>query len=136
MSNKSSAELQTTDEVIEFHKFYDEKSFWEKIAELAKKLAKHVVEKALWLYYAAESEETPEKARFVAYGALGYLILPVDAIPDFIPTIGYTDDLGVLTVALLFIAFHITPEVKEQARKKMEDIFGEFFEEESNAQDA
>ena len=108
----------------EAQKYYNDKSFWEKVAELVKKAAKELLEKALWLYYAAESPDTPAKAKYIVYGALGYLIMPIDAVPDLIPGVGYTDDLGVITVALLLIAFHITPEVKKQAAKKMEDLFG------------
>ena len=108
----------------ELQEYYDEKSFWEKVAELVKKAAKQLLEKALWLFYAAESPETPRIARVTAYGALGYLILPVDAVPDFLPGVGYVDDLAVITVALLFIAYRITPEVKRQATEKMNELFG------------
>ena len=118
----------------EFQEAYNEGSFWAKVAELAKlakKVAKktlnELIEKALWLYYAAQTPEVPEKVKYVVYGALGYLILPIDVIPDFLPVIGYTDDLGVLSVALLLIAFHITPEVKRQATEKIADIFGDLF---------
>ena len=108
----------------ELQKHYDEKSFWKTVAELVKKAAKELLEKALWLFYAAESPETPVAARYTAYGALGYLILPIDAVPDFFPGVGYVDDLAVITVALLFIAYRITPEVKKQATEKMNELFG------------
>ena len=52
------------------------------------------------------------------------LILPVDAVPDFLPGVGYVDDLAVIAVALLFIAYRITPEVKKQATEKMNELFG------------
>lgn len=120
----------------EFQEAYNEESFWAKVAELAKlakkaakKTAKELIEKALWLYYAAQTPGVPEKAKYVVYGALGYLILPIDAIPDFLPGVGYVDDLGVVTVAVILIAFHITPEVKRQAAEKMADIFGDLFTE-------
>ena len=109
----------------EVQKYYNDKSFWEKAAELVKKAAKELLEKALWLYYAAESPDTPAKAKYIVYGALGYLIMPIDAIPDLIPVVGYTDDLGVISVALILIAFHITPEVKKQAAQKINDLFGQ-----------
>lgn len=53
----------------ELQEYYDEKTFWEKVAELVKNAAKEVLEKALWLFYAAESPETPAVARYTAYGA-------------------------------------------------------------------
>ena len=58
------------------------------------------------------------------YGALGYFVLPADAIPDFVPAAGYADDLGALVMALGTVAFYVTPAIKEKARKKLEDWFG------------
>jgi uncharacterized membrane protein YkvA (DUF1232 family) len=41
--------------------------------------------------------------KLAGVGALAYLVLPFDAIPDFIPMLGWLDDLGVLTAAAMFI---------------------------------
>ena len=68
--------------------------------------------------------ETPAWAKGVIYGALGYFIFPLDAIPDVVPVVGYADDLGVLTAALAMVAIHITPEIKEQGRQRLEQWFG------------
>ena len=51
-------------------------------------------------------------------GALAYFISPIDAIPDPIPVIGFTDDLGVLIGAVATIAMHITPKEKKKAAEK------------------
>jgi uncharacterized membrane protein YkvA (DUF1232 family) len=98
---------------------YSPSRFWQKFARLAKSAGRSTLEKALFLFYAAQSPATPAWARRVTYGALAYFIFPVDAIPDFIPFVGYTDDLGVMTLALATVAFYITPEVKAQARRKL-----------------
>lgn len=103
---------------------FSESSFWEKLYENAKKAGKEVIEKALFLYYASQSPETPKWAKNVIYSALVYFIFPIDAIPDFVPLVGYADDLLVLMAALTVVAMHITPEVKRQAREKMNDLFG------------
>jgi uncharacterized membrane protein YkvA (DUF1232 family) len=58
------------------------------------------------------------------YGALGYFIFPLDAVPDLAPLIGYTDDLTVMAAALATVAFYITPEVKAQAHEKLDHWFG------------
>ncbi|MEE9293105.1 MAG: DUF1232 domain-containing protein, partial [Acidobacteriota bacterium] len=50
--------------------------------------------------------------------------LPIDAIPDIIPAVGYADDLGALAVAIATLTAYINPEVKEQARRKLEEWFG------------
>ena len=77
----------------------------------------------MWLYYAAQREDTPAWAKAVIYGALGYFILPLDAIPDVMPGIGYTDDLGVLGAAITTVASYIDDSVKELAREKIAEWF-------------
>ncbi len=104
---------------------YSDEGFWNKVVSFAKAAGKEVIEKALWLYYAAQDPATPAWAKGIAYGALGYFILPIDAIPDLTPVIGYTDDLGILVAAVAAIATYITKDVKEKAAQKMKDWFGD-----------
>lgn len=103
-------------------KQYTEQGFWEKITTTAKKAGQEVVEKALQLYYTAEASETPGWLKAVIYGALAYLIMPLDAIPDFLPG-GYADDLPIMAGALSAAIAHITPEIKERAKKKLDEWF-------------
>ena len=103
---------------------YSESSFWEKLRRYACPAGMRVVEHALQLFYAARHPDTPAWAKAVIYGALGYFILPTDAFPDLIPGIGYTDDFGVLVMALTTIATRVTPEIREQARRQTLHWFG------------
>lgn len=114
-----------TDERIGDGKEYVDSGFWEKLVTYALAAGREVVELALQLYYATQSPDCPAWAKAVAYSALGYFIVPADAIPDIIPAVGYADDLGVLAAALAALAMCITPVVKKQARDKMADWFGE-----------
>lgn len=98
--------------------------FWKKLAPNARSIGRAAIEKALYLYYAVQNPATPKWARRVIYGALGYFILPLDAIPDLAPLIGYTDDMAVMAAALATVSFYITPEVKAQAHRKLADWFG------------
>jgi uncharacterized membrane protein YkvA (DUF1232 family) len=102
-----------------------EQGFWDKLKDFAVQAGKEVVEKALILYYAAQRPETPLWAKTVIYSALAYFILPTDAIPDLTPLLGYTDDLGTLVAAVGAVAVSITPEVRQAAKQKMQDWFGE-----------
>jgi len=102
---------------------YSESGLREKLQRYARTAGSQVVERALQLYYAAQSPETPTWARTVAYGALAYFILPTDTIPDIVPLAGYTDDLGVLALALGTIATRITPEIKTRAHDRMTRFF-------------
>lgn len=98
--------------------------FWKKLGRHASVIGRGTLEKALYLYYAAQNPATPAWAKRVVYGALGYFILPLDAIPDLAPLIGYTDDLSVMAAALATVAYYITPQVKQQAHDKLDQWFG------------
>ncbi len=98
---------------------YSEPRFHQKLARAALAAGREVVEKALWLYFAAQRPDTPGWAKATVYGALAYFIMPFDAIPDLAPVAGYTDDLGVLLVAVATIARYVDDSVKEQARATM-----------------
>lgn len=104
---------------------YSRDDLWMKLARHALAAGERVIELALQLYYAAESPQTPKWARAVVYGALGYFILPADAVPDVLPLAGYADDLSVLAAAAATIAMRITPEIRARARATMAQWFGE-----------
>ena len=108
-----------------FTKEYTEDSFWNKVKKYAKVAGKEVLELALKLYYAARDPETPVWAKTTIYGALGYFISPIDAIPDVTPIIGYADDLGVLVAATATVAAHIKERHVENARKTLKQWFGD-----------
>lgn len=103
---------------------FSDSSFWDKIVKYAKKAGQNVIEKALCLYYAAQNPQTPVWAKATIYGALGYFICPIDAIPDITPVIGYSDDLGVLAAEIVAVSMYITEKVKAQAKRKLRDWFG------------
>lgn len=102
---------------------YSAQNFWDKIKDAAVFAGREVVEKALTLFYAAQRPETPLWAKMTIYSALTYLILPTDAIPDFLPISGYVDDLGTLAAAIGAVAIAITPEVREQASQQVRQWF-------------
>lgn len=103
---------------------FSESGFWSKAGTIFRKAGRAVIEPALILYYAARRPETPAWAKSVVYGALAYLVMPVDAIPDALPVIGFTDDLGVLVAAVGTIAAYINDDVKAAARAKLAAWFG------------
>ena len=112
-------------ELVRYRESYSERRFWRKLGRFARTAGREVVEKALCLFYAAQRPETPAWARAVAVGALGYFILPADAVPDIAPVIGYSDDLGVLGVALATIAVHVDEQVRYRARQTLRRWFGD-----------
>lgn len=106
------------------HTSYSEGSFWQKVKDFALVAGREVLEKALILYYAAQNPLIPIWAKSTIYAALAYFISPLDGIPDVLPVVGFTDDFATLAAAMAIVAMYITPEVKEQAKQKLEDWFG------------
>ena len=68
--------------------------------------------------------ETPMLAKILLGLAVGYILLPFDLIPDFIPVIGHLDDL-VIVPALVYAALKLVPpELVESCRKELENQHG------------
>jgi len=108
----------------DYGKEFSEESFWRKTRRFALVAGKEVVSKALMLYYVFHDKDTPTWAKAAILAALGYFITPLDAIPDFTPLVGFTDDLGALLTATATIAANIKPEHKEMADRKVREWFG------------
>lgn len=104
--------------------YYSPPRFRAKLGRYARRAGREVVEKALWLYFAAQRPDTPRWAKTTVYGALGYLILPLDAVPDVVPVAGYSDDLGVLALAVATLAAHIDAGVRGRATQVLARWFG------------
>jgi len=81
-----------------------------------KSMGTQVVYATMLLYYASQEKDTPRWAKSTIVGAIGYLLSPIDSVPDLTPFLGFTDDLGVLMFALVTIACYITDDVRELAR--------------------
>lgn len=113
-----------------YSKYFSEKSLWEKLKKFSKAAGTKVVYAVLLLFYTMKDKSVSVKSKLIIVAALGYFILPTDAIIDLTPVIGYSDDFGVLLFALTQIASNITPEIKEKARSKLNDWFGEIDENE------
>jgi len=120
--------MQVLDNYDKYRKYFSDDQFWGKLKKLARKAGVKIVYAALLLYYVLRNPATPRADRTKIIGALGYLILPADLIPDFLPAVGYTDDLAALMWALYSVARNVTPEVKIMARQKL----GEWFEDYDN----
>jgi uncharacterized membrane protein YkvA (DUF1232 family) len=113
-----------------YSNYFSEEGLWEKIKKFSKDAGAKVIYAVLLLFYAMKDKSVSIKTKLSIAAALGYFIIPTDAIFDLTPLIGYSDDLGVLLFALSQISSSITPEVKQKAKDKLKDWFGEFDENE------
>ncbi|MER9856561.1 MULTISPECIES: YkvA family protein [unclassified Mesorhizobium] len=104
-------------------KLADESQVREKFWRTAKKAARHIpfMEEVVAAYYCAMDKNTPLRAKGILLAALGYFVLPVDVIPDFVFGLGFTDDIAVLTAAITAVSAHITTAHRQAARDAMAD---------------
>jgi uncharacterized membrane protein YkvA (DUF1232 family) len=79
---------------------------------------------SLVLFNCLKDRDTPAWARGVIVGALGYLILPTDLIPDMLPGAGYGDDWSTIVVALGTVAAYIKETHKLRAKEQLDKLFG------------
>ena len=105
--------------------YHDENKLWDKVKSVAKKAGIKVVYYALLLFYALKSENVTMSEKTLIIGALGYFILPIDLIPDFLVPVGYGDDLAVMW-ALIKKLDCIDEQVKFQAQEKLTEWFGKY----------
>lgn len=93
------------------------RKFWRKLRAVVARIP--FAEELLAAYYCAFDRATPLHVKATLVGAIAYFVLPVDAIPDVLPMIGFTDDAAVLTTAIRMVAGHITPEHRSAAKEKL-----------------
>ncbi|MDR0184991.1 DUF1232 domain-containing protein [Prevotella brunnea] len=104
---------------------FSKTGFIDKIQRIAKRSGAKLVYAALILFYSMESDKISIKDKAIIIGALGYLITPLDVIPDAIPITGLGDDLAVLIYVLHKIWGEVDEDVKNKAHKKLSQWFDE-----------
>ena len=97
---------------------------WRTLKKVAASAGRQTLSSALILFYCLKDDDTPKWAKGVIIGALGYLILPTDLIPDIIPGVGYGDDWGAIVAAMGTVAAYIKDEHKAKAHAQVERLFG------------
>ena len=118
-------ETKQPKDVKVYQKYYSESGFWKKPGKVAIVAGSRLIYCALLLYYVLKSPDVLIKDKAMIIGALGYFILPVDLIPDFIPVAGYADDMAALVACYNAVKDNVTPEIEQQAQEKLADWFGD-----------
>lgn len=99
--------------------------FVDKISRIAKRAGAKLVYAAFILFYTLQSDKVSKTDKAIIIGALGYMISPLDVIPDAIPIAGLTDDLAVLIYVLKKVWGDVDPEIKDKAKAKLTKWFDE-----------
>ena len=115
-------------ELPDFMKYsgkFSANDFVEKISRIAKRAGAKLVYAALLLYYILQSDKVSTADKAIIIGALGYLISPLDVIPDAIPIAGLTDDLAVVIYVLKKVWDSVDETIQQKAKAKLSKWFDE-----------
>jgi len=100
-----------------------DEGFWPKIRRVAAKVP--FATEALSVWYCAKDDETPLAAKGMMLAALAYFVMPIDAIPDVIAGLGYTDDAAVFTALMAIVGRNLKPRHKLAAKRDIEKLRAE-----------
>jgi len=100
----------------------DELLVKKKFEKKAKKLVGKIkfLQGAVELYFCAVDPKTETWVKVLAFSALAYFIIPLDAIPDYIPIAGYLDDAGIIASAIKKLSDKVTDEHQKSAKEWLE----------------
>lgn len=97
-----------------FARFYTPGKFIRFIRGTGRKV--RFLPKLMALFYCLQDKDTPAVVKLVLMGALGYVILPLDLMPDGLLGLGWMDDAAVVAAAVHFAGAYIKPEHREKVR--------------------
>ena len=80
--------------------------------------ARRLRREALTAYYAARHPSTPLLVRLLALGVAAYALSPIDLIPDFIPVLGYLDDLVLVPLGLWLVVRLVPAAVLQECHSR------------------
>ncbi|MBO4312471.1 MAG: DUF1232 domain-containing protein [Desulfovibrionaceae bacterium] len=103
---------------------FNEKALWEKLKGCAVKLGREAMLKVFTLYYILKEKPLAASEKALIVGALGYLLLPLDLVPDFLPVVGYLDDIFALGYVIDRYLHYVDDYVRLKAQEKLESWFG------------
>jgi uncharacterized membrane protein YkvA (DUF1232 family) len=98
----------------------DETRGFRDIASAARCWARRIKRDVVAVHLAARHPRVPWYAKLVAGTVAAYALSPVDLIPDFIPVVGYLDDLVIVPLGLLLAITLIPPDVMRELRSAAE----------------
>jgi uncharacterized membrane protein YkvA (DUF1232 family) len=91
------------------------------VIERAKERARGLRRESLTLYFVARDPRTPWYAKVVAAGVVAYALSPFDLIPDFIPVLGYLDDLIIVPAGVALVLRLVPAAVLADCRARAAD---------------
>ena len=87
-----------------------------------KELARRIKRDAMTVYFVARDPRTPFLVRLLAFAIAAYALSPIDLIPDFIPVLGYLDEIVLLPLGIILVIKLVPAEVISESRAKANEL--------------
>ncbi len=100
----------------------DVRALESKLPSMKKGVIAKAWDKVLFLWEKAKSPEIPLSYKVAIIGALLYLVLPIDVVPDVIPGLGFLDDLGVILAVARKVSKYALPKIEKKIENKFYKI--------------
>lgn len=111
-------------DIEKYGKKYSDNDFKAKVTRVAKSVGGKALKEIFMLYHVMKSGDVSLKEKAKICAALGYFIVPMDFVGDFVPFVGYADDLMAIAWALNSVRTKVTPEIERLAEEQMERLLG------------
>jgi len=86
-----------------------------------KQRVRHLKAETFALYLAARDPRTPWYAKLLVAGIVAYALSPIDLIPDFVPVLGYLDDLILIPIGIVLAIKLVPPQVLAECRARAQE---------------
>lgn len=114
--------LKKADELEKQSTEKDAQELDSKLPAMKKGVIAKIWDKVLFLWEQAKSPEVPLRLKLVIIGALLYLVLPIDVLPDTIPGVGLLDDLSVLLTVFREVSKFALPKLEKKIEEKFYEV--------------
>lgn len=116
-----------------YEKYFSESELLDKIKKFGKAMGATILYPVLLLFNLFKSGEINLKEKTMIVGTLGYVILPLDLIPDALAGMGYADDAMALTAAITALSSCLSENIQQISKEQLHQLLGEFDEQSLDA---
>ena len=104
-----------------YFKYYSNSNITKKLAKMFKRISKRAFRQVVTLVVMLKNKDVPKFAKASIIGVLGYLICPIDLVPDFLP-VGLVDDFAAIAILMAEISIYMTDEIKDKVDKIIKEF--------------
>lgn len=117
-----------------YSKKYTDSKLSSKLSLFARRIGLETVIYVEILYYLMKAPTTPRGAKLKILAILGYVVAPIDLLPDMLPGIGFLDDIAAVSITISMVKItmknYVTPSILKQAAASTKALFKKVPEEE------